>query len=222
VVIKRSKPPREWKDYGRYKPYLRRDFSYTCAYSWVHESWLGGEPEFEVEHFRPKGKREFAHLQFDYANLYYVWGPCNRLKGGAWPSPEEEAAGFRFVDPCAEVAFEYFAYELRNGYFTGQLIGHTPAGCYTVEKCGLNNRALCDKRREQAKRFLELRNGLRRIDKVFQSETLSTEGRRALEQERQGISEQLVSILCPKPSPLDDPDVDAGVADGGGEKDGGG
>jgi hypothetical protein len=212
VVVQRSKPPGEWNDPAKYKLYLRRLFAYTCAYCWVHESWLGGEKTFEVEHFRPEGDARFKHLRCVYNNLYYVWGPCNRAKGAAWPTAAQEAEGFRFVDPCDDSSFEHFGYELVDGSCTGRLCGYTNAGRYTIEKCALNNDVLREIRRRQVSLFLKERERLRRLDVVLAGETLSRHQRGELDHVRQSVYERMLEILNPRPLPPDDLDALTDIA----------
>ena len=122
---RKEKPPRQ-KKYQNYKPYLRRDFLYRCAYCQIHEAHYGGLRNFHVDHFRPKKK--FPRLALAYKNLYYACGLCNTLKGDAWPSEKESIAGFRFVDPCTEDAYQiHFAVNEKDG----SLSGRTEAGRYT-------------------------------------------------------------------------------------------
>jgi uncharacterized protein (TIGR02646 family) len=84
-------------------PLLRRDFADRCCYCTGSTDEKGGEENFEVEHFRPKGRKEFAHLAFDYSNLYYACQGCNRAKGVTWSDSEEDAR--RFIDPCVEAIY---------------------------------------------------------------------------------------------------------------------
>jgi len=68
-IIRKHHPPYS-KDYTKYKPYLRQDFNYRCAYCTIHEGEFGGLRNFVVEHFRPRWK--FSELECEYTNLYYA------------------------------------------------------------------------------------------------------------------------------------------------------
>jgi hypothetical protein len=203
VVVKRRSPPRSWRDPTKYKPYLRRNFSYTCSYAWVHESWLGGELTFEVEHHKPEGRPEFEFLRCYYNNLYYVWGPCNRAKGNSWPSLAEEGLGFRFIDPCHDCVWEHLGYELIRGRFTGCLVALTPAAEYTLEKCDLNNSVLRHQRRKKAREFIKERTHLRRLEVMLGDPTLSAAALTEFEDALKATHERILEILVPRPLPPD-------------------
>lgn len=113
--------------YGAYKRWLRDDFNYRCAYClWREQFETGAWRTFPVEHFRPKSRPEFAHLETVYENLYYSCVRCNSAKGSEWPTDAETADGLRFVDPCDDVVSDHLAW---NGE---QIVGLTSAGDYTV------------------------------------------------------------------------------------------
>jgi hypothetical protein len=206
VVIVRNLPPKHWADSRRYKPYLRRDFNYRCAYSWVHESSIGGEATFEVEHFRPK--THFRKLGATYSNLYYVWGPCNRAKGETWPRLADRKAGRRFVDPCAEEAFTHFGFEFKQGFITGSLLGLTPAGRYTIEKCAINCKVLRDVRRGTREAFLRERKRLEIIDRLLSEADLNASERADAQGLREEAQRNIFEILAPRPLPDDDADLE--------------
>ncbi len=89
--------------YGAYKPYLQPLFRRRCAYCISHEDVMGRYDAMEVDHFRPSSRSEFAHLKNEWTNLYYCCRVCNGRQGKSdhWPTEEQEAYGYRFVDPCA-------------------------------------------------------------------------------------------------------------------------
>src|ERR1035437_6028546 len=82
---------------------LRRDFADRCCYCTGSTVEKGGEENFDVEHFRPKGRKEFAHLVFAYSNLYYACRGCNLAKGTKWPDASDEERWF--IDPCEEAIY---------------------------------------------------------------------------------------------------------------------
>jgi len=55
-VTRRASFPR-YSDYRRYKPILREDFRYCCAYCGSHESLFGALRHMTIDHFRPKACR---------------------------------------------------------------------------------------------------------------------------------------------------------------------
>jgi HNH endonuclease len=133
----------QYDDYRQYRPLLRQDFRYTCAYCERSESVLGGEEFFEIDHFRPI--RRFPEHRDHYPNLYYSCGPCNRHKGSAWPTADQVARGYRFADPCEEDLYVTHVEEVSNG----MLRARTGVGDYTCQQIRLNRVSLLEWRREK-------------------------------------------------------------------------
>src|SRR5436305_46467 len=103
MLFTRSIPERQYRDYTLYRPLLRRDFHYRCAYCLTQEFFLGGEANFEIDHHRPRsGPHARPDLESVYENLYWSCAECNQNKGDTWPEEEEYARGLRFIDPCEE------------------------------------------------------------------------------------------------------------------------
>lgn len=151
MLFTRKEAPPRFASYTAYKPYLRRDFLFRCAYCLIHEGHFGGLRNFHVDHFQPKGK--FPHLTLEYANLYYACSVCNNTKGGAWPSPEEVAEGYVFADPCTVDPYQHH-FRLDDD---GQLGSLTKSGKYTVEHLRLNRRQLVHHRRRQVEAIAQCR-----------------------------------------------------------------
>jgi uncharacterized protein (TIGR02646 family) len=160
MIFQRSQPRRQYRDYARHRPQLRRDFHYRCAYCLTHEYYLGGEAGCCIDHFRPvKGAYARPDLETDYANLYWCCRECNENKADTWPSPEQEARGERFLDPCCpddDPELHYLV--LPNG----SLEPLTQAGLYTIRQLKLwrpqlqYQRALLYGLREEETTFLRL------------------------------------------------------------------
>ena len=87
-----------FSDYTKFKPYLREDFRFQCAYCEMTEASVFGIEVFGVDHFQPK--KLFPELTLVYDNLYYCCNDCNRYKGPVWPSPELIGEGCFFPNPC--------------------------------------------------------------------------------------------------------------------------
>lgn len=128
-----------------FKPCLRWEFDFTCIYCRLRESDFGhwSQSRFAVEHLWPR--RHFPERAKDYGNCYYACVSCNSSKGATYPSPEEEAQGYRFFDPCRDVATEHFA-----------LVGDTIAAArgsmiaqYTLDEVRNINREIPTKRRRR-------------------------------------------------------------------------
>jgi uncharacterized protein (TIGR02646 family) len=155
ALIKRQQPYPCYSDYRKYKPHLRRDFSYCCAYCTIHENEWGGLRHFQVEHFRPKSR--FPQLVVDYENLLYACDVCNCYKGDDWPSDDPLTDGVGYLDPCQNDYDEHF----RNEQATGQTNGLTAPARYMIERLHLNRghliRVRQKRRREEElhQRFLQ-------------------------------------------------------------------
>jgi len=149
--IRQEYPP-QFDDYRKYRPFLRRDFRFMCAYCERPEFALGGEESFEIDHFRPKGGK-FQSLEAHYPNLYYACAKCNRYKGAVWPSDELMAEGFQFADPCQE---DMYSKHLREQPASGELKALTNCGLYTAEKVRLNRPALLAWRQDRQKASADL------------------------------------------------------------------
>lgn len=101
----RPKPSGRWT---KYRPCLRWDFGFTCAFCLLHEADLyGGQPGeglggTTVEHAIP---RSVAPLrQNDYTNCLYACRYCNRSRS-AHPVRRE---GARLLDPTHDAWGEHF------------------------------------------------------------------------------------------------------------------
>lgn len=106
VFQRRQEPPAIKGDYPHFRSFVREDFSECCAYCLLHEILAAGAENFELDHFRPKSL--FPSLINDFFNLYYSCHPCNHKKSHNWPKPEEEAAGYKFIDLCQELFSTHF------------------------------------------------------------------------------------------------------------------
>lgn len=153
-VVRRTNPP-QFADYGKYKPALREDFRYCCAYCLTHERAFGAVRHMTIDHFRPRSR--FPRLLTEYTNLYYCCGECNTYKGDRWPSDAELAADLRFVDVCADDPVQHF------GYGDCEIIALTPPGRFTVSCLRLDRPALTARRRSVAARFTRIVDDLARL-----------------------------------------------------------
>jgi len=71
--------PGGYKNHEDYKPWLRDEFTFTCAYCLVRERWQrGGHRHFSVEHVAPQSTS--PHRKTDYTNLIYACVDCNSLR----------------------------------------------------------------------------------------------------------------------------------------------
>ena len=77
ILSHRANPP-TFMRYGQYKPYVREDFHYCCAYCVSHEAHVGELWAMTLDHFKPK--KHFAKLAVTYSNLYYACCRCIYLQ----------------------------------------------------------------------------------------------------------------------------------------------
>jgi hypothetical protein len=71
--------PSGWKDYGRYRQWLRDEFAFRCVYCLNREQWMDTRRGYQIDHFVPQKIR--LDLKSDYTNLLYLCHACNQAKG---------------------------------------------------------------------------------------------------------------------------------------------
>jgi hypothetical protein len=131
MIFIRTTPLRTYRNYGRYRSQLRRDFMFRCAYCLTHERYLGGESGCTIDHHRPqKGPYARPDLVSEYTNLHWTCRECNENKSDTWPTPDEEALGFQFIDPCTPEGDHDLNWLTVHD---GSLQALTPVGEYTIE-----------------------------------------------------------------------------------------
>ena len=197
--IVRGSDPGPVSRYGEYKPHLQPLFRYRCAYCISHEDVMGGYDAMEVDHFRPVGRSDFAHLKKEWTNLYYSCRLCNGSKSAHWPTTEQNAIGFRFIDPCEDDPDDHI--RLTRHPKTDELSWLqylTPAGRYTIDKIGLNRKQLIDIRRELARLDHEERVALNRTRQQIERLAIDVEEGRStpnVEKVLRSLKEEQVRIL---------------------------
>ncbi len=97
--------------YQSYRPCLRWDFGFTCAFCLLHEADLAehgteGTGLIWVEH-RVLQSVDRSRAD-DYANCYFSCRFCNGARGS---HPLEDAAGRRLLDPCVDAWGEHLEAE---------------------------------------------------------------------------------------------------------------
>ena len=204
--IIRDTAPGPFSDYSKYKPFLQPLFRSRCAYCLSHEDQMSRFDAMEVDHFRPKGRPEFAHLGLAWANLYYCCRRCNQHKSSKWPNSAERAQGLRFVDPCEEDPDEHFRLTRdESGNEDGKIASETQAGRYSIAKIRLNRQQLIDIRLDIAREERTAREQLNLIDGLLSS--LGTRAQRSshiamLEELHENASKSLEHIQALRPFPL--------------------
>ena len=191
-VVRQTDVPR-YGDYKKYKPLLRKDFLYRCAYCQHHERTIGQVAAMSVDHFRPKSL--FPNLRVEYTNLYYCCGECNTYKGNKWPGPEQRDAGECFVDVCVDEWDEHL--EIRSDVMTGI----TSIGRFTAEQVRLNRRKLTVRNRTLSTHLAKIRGDLARVDGIRRRlrTGINAETARDLDELEHGLQADLRALLFPEP-----------------------
>ncbi len=129
--LERLHCPTGYSDYKSFKPWLRDEFQFQCAYCLWREAWCAdGDGSFSVDHLRPQELR--PDLSCEYNNLIYACCRCNSAKRNrSMP-----------VDPCADG----WGNHLRSNS-DGTVHALTPAGLEIIEVCRLNRAELVRARR---------------------------------------------------------------------------
>ena len=191
VFVRTETPPR-YADYRRYKPHLRRDFQYQCAYCTINEAEFGGHYNFHIDHFRPQSL--FPELRTEYSNLYYACSICNTYKSDTWPTEEQIARGRRFLDPCADDYAAHFEPQP-----DGMLRELTEPAKYTSTHLRLNRQQLVklrQRRKEQEQVFLKrvssIQENLQKIDRLLLVSSLPNAVSKTLTQMRRQLQQQFL------------------------------
>jgi hypothetical protein len=80
--------PRGWRDYQKYRPWLRDEFMFRCVYCLDREVWRDMRERMHIDHFQPQTLRR--DLECEYTNLLYLCPACNGHKSDSI-----------LPDPCA-------------------------------------------------------------------------------------------------------------------------
>jgi len=84
--------PGGWKDYHRYREWLRDEFLFRCVYCLEREVWRDMRESMHIDHFEPQAIRK--DLKAEYTNLLYACPACNSKKSDAiLPDPCSIALG---------------------------------------------------------------------------------------------------------------------------------
>ncbi|MCU0660387.1 MAG: HNH endonuclease [Candidatus Pacebacteria bacterium] len=130
---------------SRVKEFLREEGGFRCVYCAVHENALGGIQAFHVEHYRPKSKPEFAHLENSLSNLFYACPICNRFKANDWPGePKKKHSVSSYPDPSTVDYSTLFKVSESTGLVSGPYV----ASKYMIERLYFNRPQLILERKE--------------------------------------------------------------------------
>jgi hypothetical protein len=135
--------------YTHHRMAIAQDCQRRCVYCDCHEDEVGGYENMEMDHFRPCGKPEFAHLRDDPLNLLHACRKCNGYKSDHWPSGDPHLSYNRaegWIQPFEELRSEFF--EVLED---GSLRGKKPPAEYMIRLLRLNRELL---RRLRQRRML--------------------------------------------------------------------
>ncbi len=78
--------PQGYTDYASFRPWLRDEFGFRCAFCLRRERWEPDASVFEIDHLRPVSVA--TELAVEYSNLIYSCTVCNAAKRAeAVPDP---------------------------------------------------------------------------------------------------------------------------------------
>jgi hypothetical protein len=123
------------RGYQSYRPCLRWDFGFSCAFCLLHESDLNlggaGAALMETEHFVPIS--HVPALENRYSNCFYICHFCNHSRGEQ-PNHEPSGQG-RLLNPCLDIWSEHFILEEDRLHFRDK----DPDAVYTRDAYDLND-----------------------------------------------------------------------------------
>jgi hypothetical protein len=153
-VERRHTPPETTGRYGyqEYRPCLRWDFGFTCAFCLLHEGDLAdlgakGMGLTWIEHFIPASLDE--EKINEYANCFYTCLSCNRSRASAAPI---DAAGRKLINPCSHAWAERF-FPTDDDRLLADM--DDPDAVYTAETYDLNDPRKVERRRLRRERLAE-------------------------------------------------------------------
>jgi len=132
ALVVRSAVPAD-KPYKEYRPFLRRDFLFSCAYCTMSEAEAQAI-RMTIDHYEPRSSR--PDLENVYENLMYACDECNLRKGDRCPPSSARANGHRFFRPDSDRRSDHF---VANGI---RLDPRTSVGSFSIEAIDLNRMSL--------------------------------------------------------------------------------
>lgn len=158
VVLRSQVQPKN--NYLDYRPDLRKDFWYSCAYCSMTELEATGIG-FEIDHYLPQ--QHFPTEKTKYDNLMWCCEYCNSYKSDYYPKPAAQARGCVIIRPDKDDPRNHF--KLAGA----KLEPTTITGRFTEEYLRLNRQTLM-KLREIRTRFSEaedyIAHGLKTISET--------------------------------------------------------
>lgn len=149
----RTQTPKNYKDYHKYKPFLKIEFENKCIYCRKPSTISKDDSDFGVEHYFPKSSH--PHLECNYENLFYCCNGCNNRKR-AW-IPLNKKGELFIPNPCDYVMFDHLK-------FVDEVINaKSDSGKFTIDYLDLNDNE-----------FLEFRKSILTMIKVIEEKLISS------------------------------------------------
>lgn len=205
-VVFRSQVAPE-KSIYKYRPTLRYDFFYACAYCSMSE-FEASAVGFQIDHYLPESKH--PELKHAYSNLMWSCATCNGMKSDFEPTNDDRDKGLYIIridneDPSEHIASDEY-----------RVVGKTSTGSFNIDVLHLNRSALIRIREIRQKYWRSkevVLQGLRTLAKVsIDSLPPSLRGRflsqrKSLSERATGLTEGLTDWIRDKcRSHLLDPD----------------
>src|SRR5690606_2049579 len=111
--------PKHGSKYSDWKPELAREGFHQCVYCTISDASFGGIRNFHVEHYKPKGLAQFAHLENDFSNLFYACAICNTFKSDDWTDPVDDYSVGCYPDPSKKSYAELFNVDYSSAVVDG-------------------------------------------------------------------------------------------------------
>jgi hypothetical protein len=197
MLFVRSIPEHCYRRYTAYRPLLRHDFQFRCAYCLTLETHIGGEANFAIDHYRPRrGRFARPDLEAVYSNLYWVCRECNENKGDWWTTPEQEAAGIRWLDPCEPWGDHDLHWHITPD---GEIHWLTPIGEFTVKRLRLHQRGWLKRHWRKLHQWQQRRT---RLIEMLETREISTEERVLWDQQIAELDDLLNPPVFDRPRQL--------------------
>ena len=131
--------------YKDWKEMLAVEGRHQCVYCAIPEASFGGLRNFHVEHYKPKSKEEFKHLENDVKNLFYACPICNTFKGDDWPCEPPDDLGVE----CYASPSVYDYTHLFLDATAAEVVGKNITARYMISQLYLNRPQLVMERRHK-------------------------------------------------------------------------
>jgi uncharacterized protein (TIGR02646 family) len=198
VLIKRHQNPPSGKKYQYYKPFLRIDFDYRCAYCKSREVVEGGSKKFHIDHYKPKSK--FIKLINDYFNLFYSCSECNNAKNDFWPTILNRLLHQFILNPCEHDFDEH--YNMNQAEWRG----NTRVAIWNIERLRLNSKKRVQFRQDEfdvCEIIDELKRKQQELEKLLLKNKLPKKTEESFESDLNAFQKQIAILKRKTLEPLE-------------------